>query len=93
MKPRLRTERQNRIWADAPGDTIARLVAAADDPAFRARLLFVVGLPASHRSSLIPGAIQEMRLKGEDAADRLAFPTLADETTAPRLRSELEGRP
>ena len=86
-------KRQNRDLAEAAADAIARLVtAAAEDPDFRRRLLFVVRLPAFHRASVIATAVQEMRLKGETAADTLAFAVLADDAAAAQLQSELEAR-
>ena len=89
----MRKATENRDLADAAADAIARLVtAAAEDPAFRRRVLFVVRLPAFHRASVIATAVQEMRLKGEPPADILAFAALADDDAAAKLRSELEAR-
>jgi len=86
-------KRQRRDLADAAADAIARLVtAAAEDPDFRKRLLFVIRLPPFHRASVIATAVQEMRLKGENAADILAFAALADDAAASKLESELEAR-
>ncbi len=80
--------------ADAAADSIARLLAAAaEDPAFRKRLLFVVRLPDFHRASVVGTAVQEMRLKGEAAADILAFGALADAAVAAKVQAELAGGP
>lgn len=65
------------------GDRLARLLLAAqEDPAFRARLLWVLRLPRREREPLLRTAIEEMRLRGESAEDRAVLDALTTDSGA-----------
>jgi hypothetical protein len=76
--------------SEAAGDALARLLQEAGrDPDLRARILFLVKLPASQRESLVNTAIEEMRLRGEPASARAAFAVLATDEGARLVAAEL----
>jgi hypothetical protein len=77
---------------DLPGgEALARLIlAAAEDAAFRQRLVAVLRLPLSQREPMIRTAVDAMRLKGEPADVRAAFMTLSSDEGA-RVALELLG--
>lgn len=73
------------------GEALARLIlAAAEDAAFRKRLVAVLRLPLSQREPMIRTAVDTMRLKGEPADVRAAFMTLSSDEGA-RVALELLG--
>lgn len=69
---------------EGPGaDALATLIlAAAEDAAFRKRLVAVLRLPLSQREPMIRTAVDAMRLKGEPADIRSAFMTLSSDEGA-----------
>lgn len=74
-------------------DALAALVMAArEDHTFRRRLILVLRLPLSQRQPLLHTAIEEMRLRGEPVAARLAFATVASEEGARTALKLLECR-
>jgi hypothetical protein len=77
---------------EPPGsEALARLIlAAAEDAAFRKRLVAVLRLPLSQREPMIRTAVDAMRLKGEPADVRAAFMTLSSDEGA-RVALELLG--
>lgn len=82
-----------RVGAARNGDSLARLIMAArEDHAFRKRLILVLRLPTSQREPLLNTAVEEMKLRGESAAARQAFATLATEEGAKTALKLLETR-
>jgi hypothetical protein len=77
---------------DLPGgEALARLIlAAAEDAAFRKRLVAVLRLPLSQREPMIRTAVDAMKLKGEPEDVRAAFMTLSSDEGA-RVALELLG--
>lgn len=74
----------------AAGDALARLLREAGrDAGLRARILFLVRLPAAQRESLVNTALEEMRLRGEPAEVRAAFAMLATAEGAGLVAAEL----
>jgi hypothetical protein len=68
---------------DDGGDALASLIMAArEDPGFRAKLVAVLKLPLAQRESLVATAIEEMRIRNESAAVRRAFARLCTEEGA-----------
>ena len=64
-------------------DTLATLILAArEDAAFRARLIFILQLPPAQREPLVKTAVNEMQLRGEPAAVRAAFASLSTDDGA-----------
>jgi hypothetical protein len=67
----------------AGDDALAQLILAArEDPLFRARVEGVLRLPAAQREALVNTAVHEMRLRGEPAEAQAAFAALASEEGA-----------
>lgn len=64
-------------------DALAQLILAArEDAAFRARLVFVLRLPGPQRRALIQTAVAEMRMRGEPTDAQEAFSALAADDAA-----------
>ena len=82
-----------RVRAGRNGDALAALITAArEDHAFRKRLILVLRLPTAQREPLLHTAVEEMKLRGEPAAARQAFATLATEQGAKTALKLLESR-
>jgi hypothetical protein len=64
-------------------EALASLVLAArEDPVFKAKLIATLRLPRAQREPLLSTAIEEMRLRGEPADAREAFLILATDDGA-----------